>query len=318
MPCDISVSIASYNTRELLRACLQSLLERHREGEATLEIVVADNGSTDGSPRMVASEFPAVRLVATGGNIGYGRANNMALEGAKGRYFCAFNSDAEVEPSALAAMRDFLDAHPEAGAVGPQLLWPDGRLQTSWGYDPRPLDVFHEQTFLGGIAGRLPGARHIDTTRIASGQTASDAPREVEQICGACQFVRAAAYRQLGGYDPAYFMYGEDVDLNIRLRQAGWKIYFLPRARVLHHLGASSENDWRQRARMVVSYNQSRYFHFTRHEGPWAGRWIKIVTSAGALLRLLGWSMVSLAWPGARTKVKLFRQVWRETRAMHL
>ena len=115
---DITVSIVSYNTRALLRECLRSLAARQDAGEATLEVVVADNGSTDGSVDMVRGEFPWVRLVETGGNVGYGRANNAALAEAQGRYFFVLNSDTEVEPGALSAMRDFLDLRPEIGMLG--------------------------------------------------------------------------------------------------------------------------------------------------------------------------------------------------------
>jgi len=305
---EISVSIVSYNTRDLLRACLMSLRARGAEGEVGLEVIVADNGSTDGSVAMVRTEFPEVQLIETGGNVGYGRANNRALEDARGRYFFVLNSDTEVQPGALVAMRDFMDEHPAAGAVGAQLILPDGAIQGSCARDPGLLAVFWEQTYLDKL---LPG------NRITGGYAMTHWDyrdrREVEQVAGACLFVRREAYRQVGGFDPAYFMYFEDTDFCIRLRRAGWRIYFLPDARIRHHLGASSGGDWRIRARMVASYNKSRYYYFTRHEGRVHGYLLKVTVLLGAGLRLLGWSLICLVRPAARQKVRLFREVLRRT-----
>ncbi len=304
---DISVAVVSYNTRDLLRACLRSLQARQAEGEAALEVIVADNGSRDGSAEMVRAEFPAVRLVEAGGNVGFGRANNAALQGARGRCVCLVNSDAEVLPGALSASLAYLDAHPDVGLAGGQLLWPDGRLQTSWGDDPTLAGVFREQTFLGVLPGEL--------RRAAPGPLANG-PRDVDQICGAFMLIRRDAWRQVGGFDPHYFMYNEDVDLNVRLRRAGWRVVFLPQARITHHLGASSSADWRKRARMVSAYNESRYYYFGRFGGPGAAARLKSYCLLGAAIRLTAWTLLAPVKPGARDKVKLFREVWRRTRAM--
>lgn len=299
---DITVSIVSYNTRDLLRQCLLAL--RAVAGEASLQIIVPDNGSTDGSLEMVRREFPEVEAFSTGGNLGYGRGNNMGFEKAKGRYFVALNSDTEVEPGALASLRDFMDAHPEAGGACPQLLWPDGRPQTSYGPDPDLAGIIMEQTYLYKLWPRM------SMTDGNPSETVPTKPREVAQICGACQFIRSEAYRQVGGYDPAYFMYHEDVDLNIRLRKAGWKLYFVPQARIVHHLGASSR-DWRTRARMVSELNRSRHYYFSRHGSRAQGGLLKAFFLLGAAIRLLGWTFLALGRPAAREKVKLFRVVLR-------
>jgi len=304
---DISVAVVSYNTRDLLHACLQSLLDRQAEGEAALEVIVADNGSRDGSLEMVRAEFPSVRLIETGGNAGFGRANNAALAHARGRCLALVNSDAEMLPGALAASLAFLDAHSDVGLAGGQLLWPDGRAQTSWGDDPTLGGVFREQTFLGWLAPPALGT---------GGASPAEGPRDVDQICGAFMLIRRAAWRQVGGFDPHYFMYNEDVDLNVRLRRAGWRVVFLPHARITHHLGASSSADWHKRARMVSAYNESRFYYFGRFGGPGAAAKLKAYCLLGAAIRLTAWTLLSLVRPGARDKVKLFREVRRRTRAM--
>ena len=301
---DISVAIVSYNTRDLLRVCLRSLLARQADGEARLEIIVADNGSVDGSPEMVRTEFPSVRVLETGGNIGFGRANNAALEGASGRYFCLLNSDAELLPGALSFAQAYLEAQADVGLVGGQLLWPDGRLQTSWGDDPTLSGVLAEQTFWGALPRKPDDA------------PATAEARDVDQICGAFMLLRREAWLQIGGFDPAYFMYNEDVDLNVRLRQSGWRVVFLPTARITHHLGASSSADWQKRALMVSAYNQSRFYYFTRFQGVAAGRKLRAYCLLGAAIRLTGWSVLALVRSAAREKVKLFREVWRQTWGM--
>ena len=304
MSADLSVSIVSYNTKDLLRQCLATLAAR--QAEVSMDITVADNGSRDGSPDMVEAEFPSVRIIRTGGNLGFGRANNMALEDAGGTYFCVLNSDAQPEPGTLVRLRDFLDTHPSVGLVGGQLVWPDGRPQTSWGDDPRLSGILWEQTFLGGALSRLPRPRLPDF----------GGAKSVDQICGACFLVRPEAWRAAGGFDPAYFMYNEDVDLNVRLRRAGWGVAFLPDARVRHHLGASSAGDWQTRARMVASLNASRVYYFSRFFGPEAGAWVWRFCLLGAGLRLAAWKLVSLLRPAAKDKVRLFQDVRQRTRGL--
>jgi N-acetylglucosaminyl-diphospho-decaprenol L-rhamnosyltransferase len=337
---DLSVAVVSYNTCGLLRACLASLIARQAAGEASLEIVVADNGSSDGSREMVHAEFPLVTWLELGENVGFGRANNAALLDATGRYFCLLNSDAEALPGALAQTLAYLDAHPDVGLAGGQLLWPDGRLQTSWGSDPTLAGVWEEQTFLREVRGRLgkdgpskdnpPTPNSGGVIRTGGDRTGAafpnpnptppelgaGGPKDVEQICGAYMVVRRKAWQQVGGFDPAYFMYNEDVDLNVRLRRAGWRVVFLPDVHITHHLGASSRADWQTRARMVSAYNQSRFYYFTRFQGAQAGRRLRLYCLLGAAIRLVGWSALALVKPSARDKVKLFREVWRQTWAM--
>lgn len=308
---DISISIVSYNTRDLLRACLQSLEARRDEVE--MEIIVIDNGSTDGSVEMVGSAFPKVLLLDTGENLGYGRANNLGLKNARGRYFFVLNSDTEVQPGALRALVDFLDERPKAGAVTAQLILPDGSIQSSCATDPNLMKVFWEQTYLDKL---------FPNNKITGGYTMThwnyDEVREVEQVAGAAVVIRREAWEQIGGFDPAFFMYFEDTDLCIRLRKAGWSIWFLPDARVHHKVGASSDKDWQLRARMVSSLNWSRYYYFSKRESTFRGKILKTLVIMGAFLRLSAWSTIAIIKPSKRDQVKLFRQVLRNSWKMRL
>lgn len=309
---EITVSIVSYNTCALLRACLRSLTAREQDGEAMLEIIVADNGSTDGSADMVKLEFPHVQLVETGGNIGYGRANNAALANARGRHVFILNSDTEVELGALAEMRDFLDANPNVGAVGGRLILPDGATQPSCATDPTLASVFWEQTYLYKL---------FPANKTTGGYLMTDwdygERRSVEQVCGACIMVKRALWERIGGFDPAYFMYFEDTDLCVRIREIGAQIWFLPEAKIQHKLGASSGKDWRLRAQMIASYNQSRHYFYRKRQGKGAGIGLKATVLLGASLRLVSWLLLALTGRRrAREEVKIWADVWKRTARM--
>ena len=232
------------------------------------------------------------------------------MQHAQGQCYLVLNSDTEVEPGALAALVGFLETHSEVGAVGAQMVLPGGAIQPSCATDPGLMAVFWEQTYLDKLFPRSALTGHYAMT-----DWDYQSARQVDQVVGACLCVRREAFTQVGGFDPAYFMYFEDTDFCIRLRQAGWAIWFLPQARILHHLGASSV-DWQSRARMIASYNQSRYYFFSHRKGAWQGVLLKTIVLLGASLRLLAWCMLSIVRPGARVQVKLFQTVWWQTLKM--
>jgi GT2 family glycosyltransferase len=308
----VSLSIVSFNTRDLLRECLASLQER--AGEADLEITVVDNGSTDGSVEMVRAHFPQVLVVEAGENLGYGRANNLALQNARGDFVWILNSDTTIEPGAIADMAAWMEAHPKCGAIGSRLILPDGTTQPSCAGDPSLWAVFCEQTFLYKL---LPGGRYTGSYAMTNLTDWSyDEPRSVPQVCGASLFVRRETWRATGGFDPSYFMYFEDTDWCVRAREANWEIWFLPQSRVRHHLGASSGGSWRTRAMMVFHYNLGRLLFFGRRRGPRVARALKYLLCLGALARLLAWAILGLHpkyWRRARERVLLFRQVLLST-----
>ncbi len=309
----ISISIASYNTRDLLRACLKSLQARQDEGEFRGEILVVDNGSRDGSCEMVRDEFPGVQLIESGGNIGYGRANNLALERAQSEYFWILNSDTEIWPGAIARMTEFLAGNPSCGAVASRLIMPDGETQPSCARDPNLLDCLWEQTFFS----RLPGVRHFCGGYTYGGDFYNHT-QPMAQAAGASILARTEVMRAVGGFDARYFMYFEDTDLCLRIRHAGWQLFYLHDAAILHRLGGSSEGDWRVRARMVSALNASRYLYFKTHHGGVQGELLRWICVAGALLRIAAWSaqMVRTRDFGKWRKVRLFARVLRNTFAM--
>jgi GT2 family glycosyltransferase len=251
----MAVAIVNWNTRDLLRDCLRSLAE-----QGALDIVVVDNGSTDGSPEMVRAEFPHVILEIDHTNPGYGAAANRACARCRGEYILVLNSDTVLRPGSIAALTAYLDAHPKAGIVGPRLLNPDGSLQRSCFPFPGPwVPLFKRQPF-AAIADLVPSLREAHPGRFAH-----DTARRTPWVLGAALAVRRTAFEAIGGFDASFVMYYEEVDLCYRMLQAGWETHFTPSAEIVHLVGASTRQ---RRAEMLVRLNLSSIaFHRRHHRG---------------------------------------------------
>jgi len=301
---DVSVIIVSYNTRELLRECIESILCEQGDGLG-VEVIVVDNASADGSAAMVAERFPQVRLIANPDNRGFGAACNQGLEVARGRYALILNADIRAQPGALQRLVEFMDAHPDAAICGGQLRYPDGRIQPSCARNLTLWWVFCEQSML---------AKLFPRTRLFGGYWRThwdfSATIETEQVMGACMMLR----RPFPRFDEDYFLYCEDTDLCYRVRQAGGRIYYVHDAVFVHHLGASGES---QRAQMVIYYNRSKERYFRKFHGAWQARVCRWLNKGGALLRvLLGLGGVVLTLgrhAGFRRYAATFWQVWRKS-----
>lgn len=243
----LSVVFLSYNTRDLTRQALNSVLAAAEGLEA--EIFVVDNASADGSADMVAEEFPQVKLVCNEANVGFSAGNNVALRQVAGEYALLINTDTIVRRDALHAMVDFLDAHPEAGACGCKILDPDGTLQldSRRGF-PTPLAAFCKMSGLSRLFPKHPLMARYHLTHLDPEQTA-----EIEVLSGSCMMVRKSAMDQVGLLDEDYFMYGEDIDWCYRFHQAGWKIYYLPTTAIIHFRGESGRG-----TPLKILYRKSR------------------------------------------------------------
>lgn len=243
----LSVVFLSYNTRDLTRQALNSVLAAAEGLEA--EIFVVDNASADGSADMIAEEFPQVKLVCNEANVGFSAGNNVALRQVTGEYALLINTDTIVRRDALHAMVDFLDAHPEAGACGCKILDPDGTLQldSRRGF-PTPLAAFCKMSGLSRLFPKHPLMARYHLTHLDPEQTA-----EIEVLSGSCMMVRKAAMDQVGLLDEDYFMYGEDIDWCYRFHQAGWKIYYLPTTAIIHFRGESGRG-----TPLKILYRKSR------------------------------------------------------------
>jgi hypothetical protein len=295
----IGVAIVSYNTRELLRACLESLRGCH----LPLHSVVVDNGSRDGSVTMVREQFPEVKLIEPGRNLGFAGGTNAALrrvlhsafsglssavdngqlttDNSQLRYVLLLNPDTVVHAGAIEALAAFLDAHPRVGAVGPRLLNPDGTIQPAAFRFPT-LAMTALDLFPPGEA--LPGRWYGSWWHGRYPQERGDVPFPIDHPLGACILTRREVLTQVGALDEGYWMYSEEVDWCYRVRKAGWSIWQVPEARVTHVGGASTSQ---VRARMLVELYRSRMRFFRLHYGEPAATRHALVIRAGALRGVL-------------------------------
>lgn len=336
---DLSIIIVSWNVRELLCRCLQSLADSdisffglapgHTPGtmqpngtveqgkeEAnarrpestnrsawTGEVIVVDNASADGSVGMVWRRFPWVRVLANQENLGFTRANNQGLAISRGRYLLFLNPDTEVARDALSIILRYAEDHPSVGIIGPQLCYGDGSLQSSRRRFPTLATLFLESTLL---------QRWFPENRILHRYYMLDRPDDVESsvdwVVGACMLVRQAVLDQIGGFDPGFFMYCEELDLCRRAKHAGWQVVYLPSAVVVHHEGKSSEQ--------VVAARHIRFFTSrVRYVGKYHGQWAAAMVRSFVLLTFVyQWAEEGLKWllaailPSQRSKRAMRRQ----------
>ncbi|MBI3967978.1 MAG: glycosyltransferase family 2 protein [Chloroflexi bacterium] len=257
----LSVVVVSFNTHELLRACLDSVLSQRLPPERgdRLELIVVDNASSDGSADMVETVFgDSVGLVRNKWNLGFAAANNLGLRRAKGRYVMLLNSDTVVQRDAFLTLVRFMDHHPEVGMAGPRLLNPDGTIQPASFHFPTLLmlwlDFFPSHP-------RLLGSVWNGRYRAEL----AERPFSIDHPLGACIIVRREAMDEVGILDEGFFMYCEEVDWCYRMRASGWKIYHVPNARVLHYGGQSARQVSDE---MFYQLHRSRLRLIRRHFSP--------------------------------------------------
>ncbi len=259
---DLSIVIVSWNVRDLLRRCLNSFsataLLPAPEG-LRCEVFVVDNASRDGSAEMVRTEFPQVTLIQNTENVGFTRGNNQALARATGRYMLLLNPDTEVVGDALATMADYMDAHPQVGVLGPQLVYPDGSIQSSRRRFPTLATMFVESTVLQRLFGHSSLVR-----RYYMLDKAHDAIQEVDWMVGACLMARREAVQSVGLLDERFFMYSEEMDWCLRIKRQGWQVVYLPTARVVHHEARSSEQVL---AAQHIHFQSSKVAYAAKHFG---------------------------------------------------
>ena len=257
---DLSVIVVTWNVRELLAACLAALPAA--TDELLTEVIVVDNGSTDGTADFVRSEFPGVRLLVNEENVGFARANNRGLTVAKGTYTVLLNPDTEPQPRSLTEMVRFMDAHPRAGAGSPRLVRPGGSAQPyAFGDDPSPGYLIR-RAFAHARSGYLHDWGIVE-------------PQQVGWVSGASLVARREAVQRVGGLDEKMFMYFEDNDWCRRMRLAGWQVWYNPRAEVVHIGGASLNQNPQARA----AYYRSLAYFYGKHYGRAAGAAMSAATA---------------------------------------
>lgn len=279
----LSIIIVNWNTRDLLTACLDSIERSLFSGDGggaglETEIIVVDNGSTDGSAEMLRRDYPGVRLIENRENIGFARANNQGLAASRGHYLLLLNTDAFLREPALAQLVRFMDEHPEAGIIGPRLYFGDGTLQRSCYAFPTLATEFYGAI---GLDRLFPRSRLFGRYRLSYWDMRD--VREVDVVMGACLMARREVFEQIGGLDERFFMYSEEVDWCYRARQAGWRIYYVPQAEATHLWGGTSRT---LPVQTVVQLYHSRLLFFRKHYGPATTAAYKAVLALACLVRL--------------------------------
>ena len=276
---DLTVIIVSWNVHDLLRRCLRTLTPALSLGGRQSEVIVVDNASTDGSPEMVAAEFPWVQLIRNAENRGFTAANNQGLAVSQGRALLLLNPDTEVVGEALATMVEYMETHPHVGALGPQLRYPDGSLQSSRRRFPTLATALVESTVVQEWWHDNRVMR-----RYFMADTPDDAVQPVDWVVGACLMVRREAFEQVGGLDEGYFMYSEEMDWCHRIKDAGWEVIYLPTATVIHHEGKSSEQVVPARH---IYFQSSKVRYFRKVHGPVQGELVRAFLLATYLYQVV-------------------------------
>jgi len=312
---DLSIVIVNWNVRDLLRRCLHSILPISQFTSLPVyqstnlpntEIIVVDSASSDGSVAMIEEEFPQVRLIANSENVGFTVGNNQGIAASQGRYVLLLNPDTEIVGDALTTMVKYMDEHSQVGALGPQLLNPDGSIQSSRRRFPTLATAFLESTTL---------QRWFPDNAVLRRYYVLDRPdrevQEVDWVTGACLLARREAIEEVGLLDEGFFMYSEELDWCRRARERGWQVVYLPTARVIHRGAQSSEQ---VKSFQHIQFQRSKIRYFRKHHGPWQAEVLRLFILATYLYQLV---VEALKWlvghkrPLRAARVKSYWQVLR-------
>lgn len=290
MNADVTIIIVTWNSREVLPACLASV--PGGAGSVTCEITVVDNGSTDGTMAYLQGSHPGIRLLANTENRGFAAANNQALRLARGRYCLLLNPDTILQEGAIERLVSCLDEHPEALAAGPTVLNRDLSLQRTGVAFPSPGNILAEAFFLDRLFPRsttFGGHRRLYTN---PGEL-----REVDYVQGSCLMVRSTVIALLGGLDEEYFMYFEETDWCFRMKKQGGKILVCPGASVVH-LGGEPAVHYGERR--LLYYHGGLLTFFRKHHTPGESIALRATLLLRSVLRICLWLGIAACRPSRR------------------
>lgn len=256
MTASVDVVVVSYNRQDLLARCLASL---GGSGRPT-HVFVVDNASSDGSATLVSDRYPEAHLLVNDTNVGFAAAVNRGVRSGKSPLVLLLNSDAVLETTTVDTLARALNEDPRVAAVGPRIIGDDGKLELSTG---RTMSLWNEAWFK--LVGGTGGSREWLFGPRLRRQYARD--RDTTSLTAACMLVRRAAYEAMGGMDERFFLYAEDVDLCLRLRQAGWRLRYVANATVRHLRGGSGSAD---PAPAALAYRASQVAFYAKHRGPFS------------------------------------------------
>jgi N-acetylglucosaminyl-diphospho-decaprenol L-rhamnosyltransferase len=273
---DLSIVIVNWNTRDLLRGCLESLAGS--EGDFSFQTVVVDNCSEDGSADMVRDEFAEVHLIESEINGGYAYANNLGLRLLHARYYLLLNPDTVLPPDALKRMLEFMETHPDVGMAGPKLVMADGELDKACRRSfPTPRNSFYK---LFGLSRLFPKSKLFGQYNLT--YLDPDEAAQVDSVVGAFMMVRREVVEQVGWLDERYFMYAEDLDWALRAKQVGWKVYYYPEVTVLHYKRQSSQQN---KDKTDYEFWRAMYIFYRKHYAQDTPFWLHYLVLGGLAVR---------------------------------
>ncbi|MEA2253670.1 MAG: hypothetical protein QOJ21_271 [Solirubrobacteraceae bacterium] len=285
---EVSFCVVNTEQRELLLRCLDAIAAERESLPFETEVLVLDNASADGSATAARRHPTTPKVIALSRRRGKGENDTALLQRARGRYALLLNEDSELRPGAVATLHDALEARPEAGAAGARLLRPDGTVQPSAWRFPTPLTAFVGALFLH---------------RRLTVQSRGERTRAVDWAQSAALLVRTEAARAIDWFDPAFFVYSDEVDFCRRLRDAGWRTLYVPAARAVHHEQLST-GPIPERRIVELSRNRDRYMR--KHHSAPAAAAVRVLTAWAYAVR----SLAAFALPGHNP-----RRYWRHVTA---
>lgn len=293
---DVSIVIVSWNTRDLLRSCLQSVITE--SDQISYEIIVVDNASGDGTPGMVRSEFPSVKLVANRENKGFAAANNQGIRKSVGRYVLLLNPDTVVWEGAIWRCVEYADAHRDVGIVGCQVYLDEHQVQQTGFAFPSAWNL---ALTLSGLSRAFKHSRVLGAPEL--GWWDRNDERDLDVISGMFMLIRKEALDQVGLLDEDYFVYTEEADLCFRFARAGWRRIFTPSARILHVCGGSKSTE-QVNIKMSVQLQKSMMIFYWKNLGALSWMAAKGIYIVSNVIRATSWYIQYLIEQDPRRKTK--------------
>jgi hypothetical protein len=281
---DVSIIIVNWNTRDLVVDCIQGILDD--TVAHSVEVIVVDNGSTDGSIEALREHFPQITVIVNETNQGFAKANNIGIRASQGRFVCLVNSDVSILHGCIDLMCQYMDQHPDVGLLGPQVLNKDLSIQVSCGELPSLRNEFVRALLLDRL---LPRARFFRPRWMSWFDHQS--PRIVPVLSGCFLMTRREALNEIGPLDERFFIYKEDVDWCKRFSESSWKVHFDPGPKAIHYGGASSSAT---PVRFVVEMEKANRLYWRKHHGWLAQKTAVALSFAHHSLRFCGWTVTYL------------------------
>lgn len=280
---ELSIILVNWNAKEFLINCLHSIYSTIYE--MSYEIIVADNESNDGSQEMIRETFPLVKLICSGNNLGFAKANNLCIKQSRGQYICLINPDVIVHGDSLNLMVGYMNGHPDVGMLGPKVLNPDLTLQKkNYKRLPTYWNTLCRATSLDTL---FPTSRLFGSTFYSA--ELADSPCDIEVLAGCFWLIRRSALNKVGLLDELFFMYDEDTDWCKRFWDAGWKVRYFPNASIIHYGGGSSSNIPIQ---SYIILRRSSLLYWKKHHGLLGYYYMFLIIFLHEIIRIIGSSIL--------------------------